>query len=148
MKLKITHTGTIHHGHGLPWIQYDNANYFAYCLTEFVGQTVEVTVKGVKLTRSQRMNRYYWGVVIKMLCDFFNQENTFGRKAQPEFVHELLKVKFLGTRKIMLPGSEVVEITESSAGLTNTEFIAYFENVRAWALELLSLDIPLPPDSE
>lgn len=140
MNLEVKHTGFVKDGKFVP----DNPEYLKWDIANFDGQPIELIVKGRKLTRSLRMNSYYWGVVVRELVRFFNQENTFDRVVNAEFVHEILAVKFLGTRKIVLPGSEVVEIRESTASLDNQEFIAFFENVRAWANEFFSLDIPEP----
>lgn len=140
MKLEVRHTGMVKGGKFRP----DNADFFKHDVASFEGQLIEVMIIGRRNTRSLRMNRYYWGVVVRMLVDFFNQENTFGRHVNAEYVHEILAVKFLGTKKIMMPDHEIIEVRESSTDLDNQDFINYFENVRMWALELFNLDIPEP----
>lgn len=137
---ELRHTGVVNNGK----LQLHNRELFDWDIENFNGKEVELIIKGVKNTRSLQMNKYYWGVVIHSAQQAFNKENTFDRKVSPEFVHELFKYKFLGTRKIAIPGSEVVEVVNSTTETDNQEFIAYFENIIAWCAEWLGIEIPKP----
>ncbi len=140
----VRHTGKIKRGK----LILDNRELFLWDLETFEGKTVELIIKGVKNTRSILMNSYYWGVVIKSLTNHFNKEQTFNRKIDIEEVHEIMKLKFLGTVVWDLPHGEVMESVESSKKLNNTEFIAYWENIIVWAAEMFSLTIPKPREKE
>lgn len=126
----------------------NNKELFLWDLENYKGKEIELVIKGVKDTRSNQMNRYYLGVIIKALTDYFNKEQTFNRKITAEEVHELMKMKFLGTVVFDLPNGEVMEAVETSKNLDNTEFIAYFENIIVWAAEMFSLIIPKPNEEE
>ncbi len=126
----------------------DNRELFQWDLANFEGKNIELMIKGLKNTRSNRMNRYYWGVLMKALTDYFNLEQTFNKKIDVETTHELMKMKFLGTNIFRLPGGEEMEALESSKNLTNTEYIAYFENIIAWSAEFLNLILPLPNEED
>ena len=136
----LRHTGKVVNGK----LQLDNKELFLWDIENFDGKNVELVIKGVKNTRSLQMNSYYWGVVIKSATDHFNKEMTFDKKVSPDFVHELFKYQFLGTKKIQVPGGQIVEVLNSSADTDNQEFIAYFENIIKWCAEYLGIEIPLP----
>jgi len=143
-ELTIRHTGKIKAGK----LTLDNRDLFLFDLESFEGEDIELVIKGIKNTRSNRMNRYYWSVIIKALTDYFNKEQTFNRKIHAENVHEIMKLKFLGTMVWDLPNGDVMESVESSKELTNKEFISYFENIIAWSAEMFGLVIPLPNEAE
>jgi len=143
-EVTVRHTGKIQRGK----LILDNRDMFLWDLENFEGKTVELIIKGVKNTRSILMNSYYWGVVLKSLVDYFNKEQTFNRKVNVDEVHELMKMKFLGTIVWDLPNGEIMESAEMSKNLDNTEFIAYFQNIIAWSAEMFGLKIPLPNEEE
>lgn len=143
-KTTIRHTGKIQRGR----LILDNSELFQWELENFEGKTVELILKGVKNTRSILMNRYYWGVAITALTNYFNKEQTFNKKVNIDEVHELMKMKFLGTIVWDLPNGDVMESVETSKGLDNQEFIAYWENIIAWAAEMFGLKIPKPNEED
>ena len=85
--------------------------------------------------RSNAQNRYYWGVVIKMISDY---TGFF-----PDEVHEVLKTKFLGYEKA-LPTGEAVKVSLSTAELDTYDFEQYLEQCRIFAASDLEIIIPLP----
>lgn len=143
-KVAVRHTGKVKAGK----LILDNRELFLWDIENYEGKNVELILKGVKNTRSLRMNAYYWAVQIKSLTDYFNKEQTFNRKVNADEVHELMKMKFLGTIVWNLPNGDEMESVETSKGLDNTEFIAYFENIIVWAAEMFSLTIPKPNEKE
>jgi hypothetical protein len=95
----------------------------------------EVWVSLVKKTdsRSPNQNRYYWGVVIKILAQelgYLDQE-----------VHDSLKAKFLTNHSGALPK------VESTTNLNTLEFEEYLEQVRTFASTELNIFIPLPNEA-
>ena len=142
--LTIKHTAKYQDGK----LVLNNKELFLWDLENYKGKDIELIIRGVKDTRSNRMNRYYWSVIMKALTDYFNEEQTFNKKINTEEVHELMKMKFLGTIFWDLPHGETMEAVESSKKLTNTEFISYFENIIAWAAELFDLQIPKPNEEQ
>ncbi len=83
-----------------------------------------------KETRSQKQNRYYWGVVCKLLHDHTGYT--------PEEIHQILAQKFLSYEKI---GKTFVM---STTKLKTGKFEDYMENCRRWAAMELQCDVPMP----
>ena len=109
---------------------FNNVQLFNNYLLSLEGKDVEVVVRKPKKERSNPQNRYYWGVVINLLCE------TTGYT--PEEMHEALKMLFLkdNTRKI--------PTLRSTTELTTIEFEDFLEGVRVWAASELNCIIPLP----
>lgn len=98
-------------------------------LASLEGKKIQAIVRKYKTTRSNEQNRYYWGVVIKILGEEFGY--------MPEEIHEALKWKFL--RK----GGKL-ETVNSTTSLNTTEFEIFLEKVRIWVLTDFQVKIPLP----
>ena len=100
------------------------------------GEDVTVTVNKYRAykQRSNEQNRYYWGVVVKLLSD------ETGHSA--EEIHEVLKIKFL-LKPYNLKGKQLPGAT-STADLTTAEFESYLSQVRSWASQELAVYIPAP----
>lgn len=99
------------------------------------GKSVEVEIRTGKSTRSTRMNKYYWGVVIKCI----SSETGY----TDEETHEYLKTKFLGYKVVTIAG-ERHPILNSSATLSTDDFQNYLAEIVRWAGEFLNLTIPQP----
>jgi len=95
-----------------------------------------------KENRTLAANRYYWGVVLKVLQEYTGIDT--------EDMHEVLKSKF-NPKKVSVGTEDEIEIGASTKGLDTEEFIRYIEKVRIWATEALSTPtnmcyIPLPQE--
>ncbi len=109
---------------------------------QWVGRTVTVTEE--KLTRSQKANRYYWGVVLDMASLSCGQS--------VDDIHDAMCAKFLpNERKRIdfvntLTGEvEAVEIDpRRSSKLKRVEFYDFVELVREWVRDFLGVDTPQP----
>ena len=110
-----------------------------------------VRIEPEEKKRTQRQNKYLWGVVYKHLVDndpgFFSNEETElllkGRGiAMNEIVHEFCKSAFLPPVELAIGGG--MKITKSTAKLNRQEFNDYVENIRRWAAETLQVFIPDP----
>ena len=99
-----------------------------------IGKPVKVEVKRALSQRSTSQNRYYWGVIVKMIAEYTGHE--------PDEVHSFLKLKHLRR------GDGVIEWTRSTTELDTAEFEAYCEKCRLWALNELNINIPLPNEYE
>ena len=113
---------------------YDEA-MFLDAVKSLEGKSVEVEIRTGKSTRSTRMNKYYWGVVIKYIASEtgYTDEET----------HEYLKTKFLGYKVVTIAG-ERHPILNSSATLSTDDFQNYLAEIVRWAGEFLNLTIPQP----
>lgn len=83
---------------------------------------VLVIIKKAKKIRSNKQNKYYWGVIIKTLGEFTGYE--------PEEMHNALKWKFLKIENNNLPS------VRSTAKLSTLEFMTYIEQIIRFAAEL------------
>lgn len=90
-----------------------------------------VTIEPYKKNRSNAQSRLYWMWLGIIGDDTGNS---------PENLHEILKLKFLGTEKINSLGYSI-EIPKSTTKLTTQEFTDYLDKIEALAL---SIDIRLP----
>ena len=61
--------------------------YFDWCQHFTEGSDVEVVVREIKKTRSSPQNRYYWGVVLKLI----SEKTGYTR----EEIHEMLRLLYL-----------------------------------------------------
>lgn len=111
-------------------VEFNNRDVFDSYLITLEGAFVHVTVKRRKKNRSNPQNSFYWGVVIKLLCDTTGYSD--------DEMHDAMKLKFLmdKTRDLLT--------LKSTALLSTVEFEEYVEKIRQWASEELSCVIPLP----
>lgn len=86
--------------------------------------------------RSGQQNKYYWGVVVKLLSD----HTGFTR----DEMHECLRGMFLKYQKPMPPNGHMATITQSTTDLDTKEFEDYLEEIRRFAIQELDVEIPLP----
>ena len=87
--------------------------------------------------RTIPQNRYYWGVVIKMLSDLTGYE--------PEILHEYLCGKFIGEKSRSV-FDNLIMIRQKSSSLSASEFKEFIEKIRFWAFDKFGsqCDIPDP----
>lgn len=95
-----------------------------------------IEIKEYRKDRSNNQNKYYWGVVIKELC------NHTGYNADE--MHEVLKAKFNPKELVFKQTGESVKIGGSTADMNTFEFEAYLEQIRIFSLTELDVLIPLP----
>ena len=88
--------------------------------------------KWVAYARSNPQNKWYRGVVLEMISEETGHD--------PDDLHELFKYKF--------NSSEVMgkRVGKTTVNLTVKEFTEYVENIRRWAAEFLSMNIPDPDE--
>ncbi len=98
-----------------------------------------VSIKRFKVKRSVQENRYYWGVIVKILADEFGYF--------PEEMHDVLKRLFLQYEKPNQITGEVERFARSTKDLTTEEAEEYYDKIRIWALSEYSILIPLPNEN-
>lgn len=104
-------------------------------LSGLEGKEVFVTIKEAKESRSDNQNRYYFGVVLKLISDETGND--------VEDIHEYFKVKFLGLEKKEILGYEI-NVLMTTTKLNTKEFEEYLENIRRFASKELGIVIPEP----
>ena len=117
-------------------------------LIRYEGKEVTITIGPKDYSqRSIQQNRYYWGVVVKMLCEHTGHSDNE--------MHELMKCRFLKKRiDIKVKGIDSVEkieryiIVKSSTALDTVGWEDYMDEIRKFAAEKFQLYIPLPNEVE
>jgi len=101
---------------------------------------VEVVVSRRGRPRTNKQNRWYWGVAVKMIAEYAHED--------PEKIHEFLKGEFCIQDIVVIKlknGSEVTrKIPMSTTQLLTTGFNKYKGDIQSWAREFLGLIIPDP----
>ena len=120
-------------------VEFLNKPLFYRDLSQYEDKEAVLLLKPYKDLRSDNQNRYYWGVVIKLLSD---ELGYF-----PDEIHEAMKQKFLSIRHVKI-GKAEYSIPESTAMKNTTDFEDYLAKIRIWASKDLELLIPLPNDIE
>lgn len=113
-----------------------NPSQFKATIAHLKGE-VRIKVFKKEKPRSLNQNSYYWGVVIKMICDSTGE-------MEPERVHDALKMKFwtipVGDgrfgRALLTPGS--------TTDMSTVQFEEYVEKCRLFAAQELNITIPIP----
>ena len=97
-----------------------------------------ISIKENKPIRSLNANRYYWGVVLKVLA------LEFGYTADE--MHEVCKQEFNRTVIYLEPMKNGMQRThiigQSTTGLDTGQFSRYIEQIRGWAASEFSINIP------
>ena len=101
---------------------------------------VEVIVRKKRLKRSDRQNRYYWGVIIPLYQEMIGEIDK-------DIVHNFLRTQFLESW-IKIKDKEY-PIVKSTTQLNTKEFEDYCEKCRQLAPQLFEgAYIPLPNEVE
>lgn len=118
------------------------ARFKADVVRLFYGHEIAVTVERKRNKRSQNQNAYYWGVVVKMICEAMNDA---GENVTPDEVHGFLKFRYLRVQKIDEETGEVIyEFGRSTQKLNTVEFALYLDNCIQFAAHYLNIAIPPP----
>ena len=128
-------------GQGRKTIQYapgDRDGIIRWIQTFKVGTRLEHIIRKRKKKRTSDQNRYYWGVVIPILADYFGHDN-------PEDMHEELKELFNPIESKVKPGKI---IGGSTTKMSTEEFYvgetSYVERICRWAAMEYQIYIPPP----
>lgn len=103
-------------------------------LRSLEGQEVEVTIQKYRKTRTGEQNRYYWGVVVKLIAEHCGYE--------PEEAHDAMRLKFLQSH-----GDGIMLTIRSTTSLDTKEMTEYIEQCRRLGAEM-GVQIPSPGEVE
>jgi deoxyxylulose-5-phosphate synthase len=122
---------------------YLDQDYESYeALKELEGKRVEVTIKKYKDTRSNRANRYYWGVVIPSVFKAFAEIGI--KLVNPEQGHEAMRIKFL--MEEVQVGEESFRVPKSTSRMKTDEFANYIFVVVDYLREYYNFVVPEAKD--
>lgn len=133
--INMKHRFTVENGK----VEYHDKDLLLEDMRNYEGREAYIVVKPYRKTRSDNQNRYYWGVVIKLLCDELGYSD--------EEMHEVLKQRFLMREKVQVAGVEYA-IYGNTSSLSTTDFEDFLSKVRAWASIDLGVFIPEPNEAE
>ncbi len=131
---------------------YINTNDIANAVAQFKGLLLNAKDKGVlnlsytspkpyKPNRSNQQNKYLWGVVYKSILDHFVLTGNYGYTS--EDMHDFLKGRYLAHKgKVIDDGESVMVVGVKTSRLNKEEFSEYVNNIKAWALDKLGIEIP------
>jgi hypothetical protein len=101
------------------------------------GTKLDIVIKKQKAQRTNEQNKYYWGVVIPILADYFGYES--------DEMHMVLRGKFLRIHDEKHPD---FVIAKSTTKLSTTDFVEYIEVIQRWAAAEHGIYIPPPLKAE
>lgn len=115
-------------------IAFEDVANWRHRVGQLEGREVAVTIKAASEIRSNAENRYYWGIIVKIVSEEM--------AILPEEAHDFLKFLFLkvGVEK----NGKRWEIARSTTTLSVGEFEDYCEKIRQWSAVELNTVIPLP----
>ena len=111
-------------------------------LRELEGKRVEVNFKEWKNTRSNRANRYYWGVVIPSVFGALTENGI--KLVNEKQAHRAMQVKFL-MEDIEYDGG-IFSIPQSTAELSIDEFANYIFVVVEYLRDYYKWEVPEPKE--
>lgn len=113
-------------------IIYDDHELYLKNLTKLRGKRIVIGLEKESKRRSLPQNKYYHGVVVKILADEFGYTK--------EECHDILKRDFL-----RIPGENgKPDKIGSTRDLDTIGFEEYLEKIRFWAIIEYNITIPLP----
>ena len=107
-------------------LELDEADYF-------------LKIEKVRKIRSMNAERYYRGVVVKMIADEMGEIDH-------DYIHNMLGEKFKPKKKIKWPDGSVSEEVMSNADLDSKEHSDYVSKCRNWSSTELNCFIPSAGD--
>ncbi len=128
--MKFFFSGKVENGK----VRLDDKKKFDEYVKTLESKKIQIQIRKYKTSRSDQQNRYYWGVVVKILSDSFGYT--------PEEMHEALKWQFLRKKGVKIP--TVISTTK----LTTTQFKNYTEKIQRWASMEYGVMIPDPSEVE
>ena len=103
-------------------------------VSDLEGEEIYLKIKEWKNRRSDRQNRYYYGVVIRILSEDLGYSK--------DLIHALMSKKFLEEKVVL--GEMVLPSTRN---LKTDEFEEYLRNIRMWAARDMDIYIPTPNEA-
>ena len=111
-------------------------------IQEFNGMDITITIAKQRKSRSNKQNRYYRGVVVKLIQSAF--KDNWGESYTSDEVHEFLKARFNYIEHVNEDGGEIIKLGKSTTKNSTVEQEEYQEKCRTFGLEWFGITIPLP----
>jgi hypothetical protein len=130
--------GTLWYGNGTAKDDTRQRKLLKAAITHLPEGAYELTIKPVDQTRRSQANRYYWGVVLRMMAE----ESGHGANE----LHDLMKLRHNGQVITDITTGEEVTVGRTTRTLTVAQFSAYLEAVMLDGAEYLGLTFPSQED--
>ena len=105
---------------------------------------IKLEISKIYNRRSDKQNRYYWGVIVEIWRELILTE--WGESYSAEQVHEFLKLNLNSTEIVNESTGEVLRKPKSTTVLSTVEMEEYHEKCRQVAFEMFNVIIPLPEE--
>jgi hypothetical protein len=122
-----------------------NRDLISDVIQSLEGKDIVIIIEKKKKKRSNPQNNFYWGIVLPMMQTGFY--NNLGEHVGIQEAHEFLKSRFLFREVVNQELGEVIKLSKSTTELSTIEWETYMDQIRAFASEFLSIQIPLPNDT-
>lgn len=110
-------------------------------LRSLAGRRVDVVVKIHREKRSDRQNRWWWGIAVPLIAHELGYD-----KHEHEMVHYALVAKCFGTKFDPVMKQEIPLVRSSQ--LTTVQFSELMEWAVRWAAQEHGISVPLPNEAE
>lgn len=117
-------------------IKFERWNDLSSWIRSLDGKRLEIVVKEYKPKRSNEQNRYYHGVIIPILAEYFGYTH--------DEMHDAIKIHFL--QRAPEPGKPFT--VGSTAKLTTERFKQLTDDIKIWAATEYGVSIPDPHEVE
>lgn len=117
-------------------IKFERWNELSSWIMSLDGKRLEIVVKEYKKKRSNEQNRYYHGVIIPVLAEYFGYTH--------DEMHDAIKIHFLQRA----PESGKPFTVGSTAKLTTEQFKQLTDDIKIWAATEYGVFIPDPHEVE
>lgn len=134
---KITATGTLKEG----TLKIHNRTVFDADLFSMKDGEVNILVESIGRKRTSPQNRYYHGVVVKLVRQGLLD---LGHELNDEDTHEFLKSKFNPKTIVFEETGEVSHYGGTTTELNTVDMNIYIEKIQRFAAEYLNTFIPDP----
>lgn len=121
-----------------------NRSMLDKAVKSFEGESVSMTIEKEKKTRSTSQNRYYWGVVVKLISEGLTE--SWGEVVTSDLTHEFLKTNFSFEEIVNEETGEIYKKIISTADTGTSVFMDYIENCKQFAMSYLNVNIPDPDE--
>ena len=119
--------------------------WFSECISKSQDCQVEITVTKFLSGITHQQRKYFYGVVVDILYEFFKQSGDEYDKAD---IVDFLKDRFMYREKMCKISRMYLKVPISlgnnDRGMTMEEFQEKKEAIQRWAIERLGIDIPEP----
>lgn len=137
--LRPVFKGVVKNGAFVP----ENKDKFRSFLCAREGKVLECVFRPETKLKSDSQRRYYWAVIIPILCEATGYGDFPNTALHPGQMHNYIKEMFYP--KINILGREVPVEGKS---MTTIETEEMYTRIREWAFEFLNCYIPLPNEVE